>query len=86
MAARDVEAQPAEGGATRYTFTIDGPRFAAYMRDQLRDQMIAAGKLPPNTTLELPKLFSDMSGQGQLWVGADGHGGHDWPGFCWQPE
>ncbi|MGD8806604.1 MAG: hypothetical protein PVH65_12170, partial [Chloroflexota bacterium] len=72
VAAREVTAHPEANGTTRYAFSVDGPRFAAYMRDQIRDQMIADGELLPNMTLELPKLYADMTGQGQLWVGPDG--------------
>ncbi|MGD2077143.1 MAG: hypothetical protein PVH18_02095, partial [Chloroflexota bacterium] len=72
VAARDVVAHPEADGLTRYTFSVDGPRFAAYMRDQLRDQMVANGELPPNMSVELPKIYVEMTGQGELWVGADG--------------
>ena len=39
VAARDVQREAGDDGRLRYTFTVDGPRFAAYLRDQLRAQM-----------------------------------------------
>jgi hypothetical protein len=52
---------------TRYTFRVDGRSFAAYMRDQLE-----RGELPPGVNLDVPRVYEDMSGTGELWVGADG--------------
>ncbi len=57
---------------TRYTFTIDSPRFAAYVRDQLEQQLAAKGQLPHGVTLDLPRAYADMSGTGELWVDSDG--------------
>ncbi|MCB0086349.1 MAG: hypothetical protein KDE54_00420 [Caldilineaceae bacterium] len=56
---------------TRYTFDIDGRAYALQMHAQMRQQALREG-LPANVRLELPKQFSAMSGQGELWVGADG--------------
>jgi len=72
VAARDVQSETAADGRVRYTFTVDGPRFAAYLREQLREQMAAAGELVPNMPLELPRVYAEMTGEGELWVGADG--------------
>ena len=72
IAARDVKAHPADRGATRYTFTVDGPAFAQFMRVQLQQQMIASGEMLPNTTLEVPQIYAEMTGSGALWVGANG--------------
>ncbi len=51
---------------TRYTFDLDGPGYAAYMRDQLQSQ------LRPGVTATLPEVYLGMSGTGELWVRADG--------------
>ncbi|MFZ4662787.1 MAG: LamG-like jellyroll fold domain-containing protein, partial [Caldilineaceae bacterium] len=75
-AIKDVQAQPGEsrGGIafTRYTFTIDSPRFATYMHSQMEAALRARGELPPQLHLEVPTYFRDMVGTGELWVGADG--------------
>ncbi len=56
---------------TRYTFDIDGRRMAERVRAQMTEQAIAGG-LPATIQLELPKVYADMTGTGELWVGADG--------------
>lgn len=57
---------------TRYTFTIDGLAFARYSRDQMQQAMHARGELPPTMQLEISAYHAQMSGDGELWVGADG--------------
>lgn len=51
-AIKDVTAQPAErrGGIdfTRYTFTIDSPRFAGYMHQQMEAALRSRSELPPS--------------------------------------
>ena len=75
-AIKDVQPQPAEtrGGVqfTRYTFAIDSPRFAVYMRQQMEAALRARGELPPTLHLDAPAYFRDMIGAGELWVGEDG--------------
>ncbi len=75
-AIKDVQAHPSEArngiAFTRYTFTIDSPRFATYMHEQMQAAMRARGELPPGLHLEVPSYFRDMVGTGELWVGADG--------------
>ncbi|MDX1417512.1 MAG: hypothetical protein R3293_25125, partial [Candidatus Promineifilaceae bacterium] len=56
---------------TRYTFDINGRRYAEYMRGQLKDQAVREG-LPPGMQMELPRIYVEMTGTGELWVGADG--------------
>jgi hypothetical protein len=57
---------------TRYTFELDGPAFANYMHAQLTTAMRAKGELPPGVNLEPPAYYRDMTGNGELWVGANG--------------
>ncbi|MFT5196347.1 MAG: hypothetical protein ACI85U_003379, partial [Candidatus Promineifilaceae bacterium] len=57
---------------TRYTFEIDGPQYATYMRDQLETRLTQKGELPPGVNLQLPEVYQNMSGTGELWVGDDG--------------
>ena len=56
----------------RYAFTLDGPGYARYVRDQLQDRMSTAGKLPVGAVLELPEVYKGMTGDGELWVRPDG--------------
>jgi Concanavalin A-like lectin/glucanases superfamily/Bacterial TSP3 repeat/Bacterial Ig-like domain len=57
---------------SRFTFDLDGPTFAMYMRDQLEQQLSERGELPLNLTLEAPDSFRKMTGSGELWVDAQG--------------
>ena len=69
---------PLRGGAgggvafTRYTFRVDGRAYAAYLRDQLETRLTEQGELPPGASLDLPKQYVDMTGEGELWVSAAG--------------
>ncbi|MFZ6027824.1 MAG: LamG-like jellyroll fold domain-containing protein [Chloroflexota bacterium] len=76
VAARDVTdaGEETRAGLTfrRYTFRIDGPAFAGYLRDQIERQMIARGELPPGISLDLPQVYAGMSGHGELWVLSNG--------------
>jgi len=76
-AARDIEVLGQESRAgiayTRYAFQIDGPRFAAYVRDQLQRQAMEKGELPPGVELELPRQYAEMIGDGELWVTDSGY-------------
>ena len=56
---------------TRFTFDIDGRQFAANMRKQMMEQAVARG-LPAGVQMELPKVYAQMTGTGELWVGDDG--------------
>ncbi|MEZ4664137.1 MAG: hypothetical protein R2911_41940 [Caldilineaceae bacterium] len=56
---------------TRYTFDVDGRAFALQMHAQMRAQAIRNG-LPATAQVELPQVYAEMEGQGELWVGADG--------------
>ncbi len=75
-AARDVRraAPESRGGValTRYTFDVDGPAFAAYMRDQLEAELTRKGKLPAGVSLDVIPQYVGMTGQGELWITADG--------------
>ncbi|MGD8905182.1 MAG: hypothetical protein PVI67_16595, partial [Anaerolineae bacterium] len=73
---RDVVEEGTETRAgvsfTRYTFQIDGPRYAAYVREQLQASLAREGGLPPGISVELPAEYQGLSGEGELWVGGDG--------------
>ncbi|MEZ4869224.1 MAG: RICIN domain-containing protein [Caldilineaceae bacterium] len=76
QAVRNVQAHEPETRAgisfTRYSFTVDGPVFAAYVRDQMAAAMRAKGELPNGVTLDVPTYYSAMTGDGELWVGSNG--------------
>jgi hypothetical protein len=76
QAVGEIKANPPERRAgiqfTRYSFTVDGPAFAAYVRDQMEQTLRAKGELPPGVSLEQPQYYRDMTGDGELWVGEDG--------------
>lgn len=75
-AVRDVTSHGSETRAgltfTRYSFTIDGPTFAGYMRDQLEAAMRRKGELPLEAHLDVPAYYAQMTGDGELWVRTDG--------------
>ncbi|MCA9987060.1 MAG: thrombospondin type 3 repeat-containing protein, partial [Anaerolineales bacterium] len=72
VAATDIRVQTAANGLLSYSFTIDGPRFAEFMRQQLQTQMIASGELLPGMTLQTPAIYAGMTGSGVLWLDAAG--------------
>ncbi len=56
----------------RYTYQINGPRFAAYLRDKMETAMRGRGELLPGMELDASALLKDLRGTGELWVSADG--------------
>jgi len=75
-AMRDVQAHPPETKAgisfTRYSFQIDGPVFATFMRDQMEAAMRAKGELVPGTHLDIPERYTKMTGDGEMWLHTGG--------------
>ena len=57
---------------SRYDLEIDGPAFAAYVRDQIERQLRQTGELPPGLSLDTSVHFREASGTGELWI--DSHG------------
>ncbi|MCA9875491.1 MAG: hypothetical protein KC441_17595, partial [Anaerolineales bacterium] len=57
---------------TRFTFDVNGRRYAEYIRSLLTKQMSSRGELPPGIQLEIPDVYEQMTGRGELWLGADG--------------
>jgi hypothetical protein len=57
---------------TKYAFDMDGPSFAAYMRDQLEKHLIEKGELPAGLTLDKARVYNDMTGDGEIWIDEDG--------------
>lgn len=57
---------------TRYTFRVDSPAFAAYVRDQLQQSLAKRGELPAGVTLDLPRAYVNLTGAGEVWISAEG--------------
>ena len=57
---------------TRYSFTVDGPAFALYLRDQMEAALRAKGELPDGVHFDVPTYYREMTGEGELWIGANG--------------
>jgi hypothetical protein len=57
---------------TRYGFDLDGPAFAAYMRDNLEEALRQSGELPPGISLETADIYRLMTGKGELLVDVNG--------------
>jgi hypothetical protein len=60
------------GSIDRYAYDVDGPAFAAYVRDQLEQHLVEDGKLPPSIRLESADLYRDVKGEGEVWLTTDG--------------
>ncbi len=56
----------------RITFDIDGLAYAYHMRDQIQADMLRRGELATGSEIELPKMYSGMTGSGELWIDTDG--------------
>ena len=56
----------------RYGFDFDGPAFAAYFRDQLEAYLLEKGELPLDMTLDTPRQYLQMTGQGEVWIDSQG--------------
>lgn len=71
-AARDVvdHGRESRKGLTfsRYTFRIDGHSYATYLRQQLEATLVERGELPPGVSLETPREYAQITGEGELWV------------------
>jgi hypothetical protein len=57
---------------TRYSFSIDGPTFAAFARDQMQKAMQARDELAPGMMLEISPYYAKMTGDGELWIDQEG--------------
>ena len=66
------EVQAAVDTYRQFQFDLDSPAFAAYMRQQLEDQLRGAGKLPPGITLDTPYIYQGIDGGGEIWLTSEG--------------
>ncbi|MCP4543086.1 MAG: LamG domain-containing protein, partial [Chloroflexi bacterium] len=54
-----------------YTFDLNGPKYARFMRDQMEEHLRRTGELPLNMNLELARTYIDMQGCGEIWIDAE---------------
>ncbi|MFN8471119.1 MAG: LamG-like jellyroll fold domain-containing protein [Anaerolineae bacterium] len=57
---------------TRYTFDVDGPSLAEYMRERLEDSLRAKGKLPMGMSLDTSAQYRSVTGSGEVWISDNG--------------
>ncbi|MFN8485854.1 MAG: FG-GAP-like repeat-containing protein [Anaerolineae bacterium] len=60
----------AGGSLERYTFGIDGGRYAEYQRDRM--QKLLADRVPAGVTIGRSARLAAMRGMGELWVDGEG--------------
>ena len=68
-----VEEEPvdtAAGSLRRYTFVIDGERYADQMREHM--EQLLKSKLPDGVNLQPNPAYDNMTGSGELWLDAEG--------------
>ncbi|HSH01071.1 MAG TPA: LamG-like jellyroll fold domain-containing protein [Anaerolineae bacterium] len=58
---------------TRITFDLDGQAFAKLVEEQTIAQLKAQNKWHKNLNLNIQDAYARMSGQGEIWLSADGH-------------
>ncbi|MCA9944991.1 MAG: hypothetical protein KC449_16010, partial [Anaerolineales bacterium] len=56
----------------KYAFDLDGHAFAQYMVQQMEAQLQAEGRLPEGLSLNEADVYKEMSGQGFIWLDANG--------------
>ncbi len=57
---------------TRYTFDLNGVKYAEYMRVQMEEALRRKGELPNKVNLAPVRAYVDMTGRGEIWVNAEG--------------
>ncbi len=71
--ARDIRETAGESGAGRhFSFQLDGPALADFMRQQLENELRRTGRLPASLNLDVTNLYRSAAGQGELWLSGDG--------------
>jgi hypothetical protein len=53
---------------TGYSFDVDGPAFATYLRNQLERDLAQKGTLPAGLSLDSSNIYRGITGQGQVWI------------------
>jgi hypothetical protein len=57
---------------TRYTFDLNGVKYAEYMRVQMEENLRRKGELPNKANLAPVRAYVKMTGSGEIWVNAAG--------------
>ena len=57
---------------TQYSFEMDGPAYATYMRQKMMAQLKERGTLPIGLTIDSAEFYRQMTGQGDIWIDANG--------------
>ena len=74
--AKNVKRENMDSGSTfdvsRFTFDLDGPSFALYLRDQLEAYLRERGELPLNLRLESSRVYRETTGHGEIWLDDQG--------------
>ncbi|MEM7335199.1 MAG: hypothetical protein AAF490_24185, partial [Chloroflexota bacterium] len=52
----------------RYTFDFDGPAFGHYIVQNSEKAMRENGELPPNMNLDIPQIYVQATGAGEIWL------------------
>ncbi|MCB0086345.1 MAG: hypothetical protein KDE54_00400, partial [Caldilineaceae bacterium] len=58
-------------GVSRYAFELSGPKFAQFMRAQMEAELRRKGELPPSLSLSTANQYVEMTGHGEIWIGAN---------------
>ena len=64
--AEQESAVTAEGSFRRFSFKLDGERYAEYQRQRM--ERLLANRLPQGVELQASPVLEAMSGQGELWL------------------
>jgi hypothetical protein len=67
-----IEPPPGHPNLVRYSFTINGPRYAEYVRLQAEAALRAEPGAPDGLTIKPLPMLQQLSGQGELWVNQAG--------------
>lgn len=57
---------------TQYRFELDGPLYAAHLREEMETILREDGRLPAGMNFTIPDAYQQMTGDGELWIDADG--------------
>jgi hypothetical protein len=67
-----IEPPPGHPNLVRYSFTINGPRYAEYVRLQAEAALRTEPGAPDGLTIKPLPMLQQLSGQGELWVNQAG--------------
>ena len=56
----------------RYTFDFNGPAFGRFLADSSEEAMRQQGELPQGIELDIPEIYAQATGNGELWLDESG--------------